>query len=81
MPVFFCVNLARMLFMLSGVARVASRGVRMMRRFLMLTAFVMASRFGMMTGGVGVMFRSLLVVFDSFLGHCKCLLLLRLPHL
>jgi hypothetical protein len=49
------VHLARMLFMFPSVTSMTSGSVGMVRRFLMLAAFMMASGFGMMLGSVGVM--------------------------
>jgi hypothetical protein len=55
--------------MTSGMERVRSRYVRMMSRFLVLSALVVFRCFTMVTSSVGHMFLGFLVVLGSFLGH------------
>jgi hypothetical protein len=47
----------------------SSGSVGMVRRLLMVSAFVMFGCFPMVVGGVGMMLRRFLVVFRSFLRH------------
>jgi hypothetical protein len=44
-------------------------GVSVMRRLLVISGFVMFGRFSVVPGGLCGMFRCLLMVFGSLLGH------------
>ena len=65
----FVVGFGRVFSMTSGVERVSSRYVRMMRRLLVLSALVVFRCFAMVTSSVGHMFLGFLVVLGSFLRH------------
>jgi hypothetical protein len=66
-PMFLGVSLDGLFAVMSGVSCVRPRCVGMVCGLLMMSAFVMLSRFAVMAGSVCVMFRCLLVVFRSFL--------------
>ena len=48
-----------------GMAGVTMRGMRMMRRLVVIAGFVMLGGFAVMLGGVLVMLRSLMMVLDA----------------
>jgi hypothetical protein len=67
LPVFLGVSFHGLFTVISGVSRVCPRRMGMVCGLLMMSAFVMFSRFGVVSGSMCVMFRGLLVVFRCFL--------------
>ena len=63
LPVFLSVSLHGLFTVISGVSCVRPRCVGMVCGLLMMSAFVMLSRLGVVAGSMCVMFRCLLVVF------------------
>ena len=55
----------------TGMNGVRPRGMRMVRRLLVVSALVMLGRLSMMAGSVCQVLRGLLVVFCSFLRHLR----------
>jgi hypothetical protein len=76
---FLDVSFRRLLAVMHGVSCMSSRCVSLVRAFLMVSGVVVLGRFTVMMGGVRMMFRSLLVMFGSFLGHCHFLQDPKLP--
>jgi hypothetical protein len=66
---FLCVSLGRFSRVMRCVMKMPLRRVRVMGRSFVVPTVMMFRRLAMMTGGVIVVFRSLAVVFRSFLGH------------
>jgi hypothetical protein len=66
LPVFLGVSLHGLFTVISGVSCVRPRCVGMVCGLLMMSAFVMLSRFGVVAGGLCMMFRCLLVMFGRF---------------
>jgi hypothetical protein len=60
------VSLAGLLAMMGGMVRVSGCGVSVVRGLLVVSAFVMFGRFGMVLRGVSMMFGGVLVVFSCF---------------
>ena len=60
-------GLGRFLGVMRGVNGVLPGSMRMVGRFFVMSALVVLSRFGMVTRGVRMVFRRLLVVFGCFL--------------
>ena len=69
----FGVRLYRFFRMSSGMDPMAHGCLSMMRRLLMVSRLVMLCRLFVMTGSMGVMFGSFLVMLRSLLGHCEFL--------
>jgi hypothetical protein len=57
-----------------GVKRVSPCGVSMMGRFFVLSGLMMLSCFAVVTRGMSMMLRRLLMVLGCFLGHSGCFL-------
>jgi len=66
---FLCVSLGRFSRVMRCVMKMPLRRVRVMGRSFVVPTVMMFRRLAMMTGGVIVVFRSLAVVFRSFLRH------------
>jgi len=72
--VLFGVCLHRVFRVISGVCRVAPRGMCMVRGLLMVSSIMMFRSFPMMARGVRMVFGSFLMVFGCFFGHAMILL-------
>jgi hypothetical protein len=60
---------ARMLTVLTSMARMTAGGVSMMRSFLVLTTLVMFGCFPVMTSSMRVVFRCFAMMLGGFLRH------------
>ena len=66
---FFRVSLPRLFGMVSGMNGVAAGRVSVMGCFFVHPALMVLRRFGVMPGGIRMMFRSFFVVLRCFLRH------------
>jgi|SRR5450755_726701 hypothetical protein len=74
LPVVIHVRLGSFVGMMPSVKRVSPCDVCMMSRFFVVSALMMLSCFAMVTRGVRMVLRRLLMMLGCFLGHRQCLL-------
>jgi len=69
MAVFFRMRFGRFGGMVRGLVMMPTGGMRMMRRFLVMPGFMLFGGFFVMSRGVLMLFRRVLVMFGCFGGH------------